>query len=78
MNHKTSIPVLERVLVTDYRGRNLSGCMMGYNHAGMPLIHYHDHPAGNTFGAHYTYEVHPSGEQCGCKSATAARTRLRH
>jgi hypothetical protein len=60
---------LERVLVQLSPGKFITGHYLSDNSHGDPLIAYHDHPTGESWGRHATYEVTASGEACTCESA---------
>jgi hypothetical protein len=64
---------LERVLITDSRGRCLTGHFLSYNYFGDPLVAYHDHPTGNGWARRDRHEVTGSGQRCECASARRAR-----
>jgi hypothetical protein len=64
---------LERVLITDSRGRSLTGHFLSYNYFGDPLVAYHDDPNGTGWGRRDRDEVTGSGQRCECASARRAR-----
>lgn len=66
---------LERVVVQLSPGTFIIGHYLSDNSQGDPLISYHDHPTGESWGRHAPYEVTASGETCTCDSARSARAR---
>ena len=60
---------LERVLIELPSGKAITGHYLGANGEGDPLIGYHDHPGGDSWGRHRPHEVIASGETCTCDSA---------